>query len=123
MYEDPRKGTENMPETIITCLHFLDAVENDKYGWRWECPNKGHLCQYRHMLPEGYVLLSKKDRDEAKKAAEEAKKNTKTIEETIEEERAMLKSEGLTPVTKESFAAWKERRKERKQKEAEEMLI
>lgn len=38
-YADPRMGTENMPEdTIITCKHFLDAVEDEKYGWRWECP-------------------------------------------------------------------------------------
>ena len=35
-YADPRTGTENMPEdTIITCKHFLDAVEYQKYGWRW----------------------------------------------------------------------------------------
>ena len=33
-----------------------------------------------------------------------------TIEEKIEEERAALPSEGLTPVTKENFFAWKERR-------------
>jgi len=32
------------------------------------------------------------------------------IEEIIEEERANLKSDGLTPVTAESFALWKERR-------------
>jgi hypothetical protein len=29
MYADPRSGTENMPETIITCLHFIEAVENE----------------------------------------------------------------------------------------------
>ena len=64
LYKDPRMGTENMPEdTIITCQFFLDAVENDKYGWRWECPNHGNKCQYRHMLPEGYVVLSKKERE------------------------------------------------------------
>jgi len=34
-----------MPEeTIITCKHFLDAVEDEKYGWRWECPNGGVKC-------------------------------------------------------------------------------
>jgi len=38
-------------DTIITCKHFLDAVEDEKYGWRWECPNAGVKCQYRHMLP------------------------------------------------------------------------
>ena len=32
------------------------------------------------------------------------------MEEEIEEERAALKSDGLTPVTKESFFAWKKRR-------------
>ena len=63
LYKDPRMGTVDMPEdTIITCRNFLDAVEDDKYGWRWECPN-GSKCQYRHMLPEGYVVLSKKERE------------------------------------------------------------
>lgn len=61
LYRDPRANTENMPEdTIITCKYFLDAVEDDKYGWRWECENNGNKCQYRHQLPDGYVVLSKK---------------------------------------------------------------
>ena len=34
------------------------------------------------------------------------------MEEIIEEERAALPADGLTPVTKESFMAWKARRKE-----------
>lgn len=123
MYADPRAGTEDMPDTIITCLHFLDAVQDDKYGWRWECPNKGTKCQYRHMLPEGYVLTSKKEREAARKQAEEDKKNARTIEEDIEEERAKLKSDDCTPVTKESFFAWKERRAAQKQKAAEEALL
>ena len=116
LYKDPREGTANMPQdTIITCNHFLDAVEEEIYGWRWTCPNKGVNCQYRHQLPEGYVVLSKKERDAAKKDAEKQKGDTRTIEEIIEEERAALKSDGLTPVTAESFKAWKERRKEKKQ--------
>ena len=61
LYRDPRANTENMPEdTIITCKYFLDAVEDDKYGWRWECPINGNKCQYRHQLPDGYVVLSRK---------------------------------------------------------------
>ena len=68
-------------------------------------------------------MTSKKDREAAKKEEEEAKKNAKTIEEEIEEERAALSSEGLTPVTKETFFAWKERRKVEKQKAAEDALI
>ena len=114
-----------MPEdTIITCKHFLDAVEDELYGWRWECPNAGVKCQYRHMLPEGYVVISKKEREanrkDAVKNAEDAA--AKTLEEQIEEERAALPSEGLTPVTKESFFAWKDRRKARKQKELEDRM-
>lgn len=105
-----------MPQdTIITCRHFLDAVEDDKYGWRWECPNGGKKCQYRHMLPQGYIITSKKEREKMKKEAEEASKCTKTLEEQIEEERAALPSTGLTPVTKESFFEWKRRRAEKKQ--------
>ena len=50
-----------------------------------------------------------------KKQAEEEAKNSKTIEEQIEEERAALKADGLTPVTKDTFAAWKERRAKEKQ--------
>ena len=37
------------------CKHFLDAVENSKYGWFWNCPN-GAKCIYRHALPPGFVL-------------------------------------------------------------------
>jgi len=59
--------------------------------------------------------LTKKEREANKKAKDEADKNSKTIEEQIEEERAALKSDGLTPVTKESFFAWKERRAAKKQ--------
>lgn len=72
LYRDPREGTENMPQdTIITCKFFLDAVEDEKYGWRWECPN-GVTCIYRHMLPEGFVVTSKKDRDQQKIAQDKA---------------------------------------------------
>ena len=115
MYLDPRRGTENEPvDTIITCKHFLDAVEDEKYGWRWECPNTVK-CIYRHQLPEGYVIISKKERA-AIKASDlaSAYEEKKTIEEVIEEERALLKADGLTPVTKDSFFAWKKRRAEEK---------
>ena len=112
-----------MPQdTIITCKNFLDAVEDDKYGWRWECPNNGSKCQYRHMLPEGYVVTSKKDREKDRQAREAAEADEETLEEKIEKERAALPSEGLTPVTKESFFAWKARRAEEKQKALEDKM-
>ena len=112
-----------MPEdTIITCKFFLDAVEDDLYGWRWECAN-GSKCVYRHQLPEGYVVVSKKEREKMTKEQEELDKLKKaTLEEDIEADRAALPSEGLTPVTKETFAAWKQRRKDRRQKELEDKL-
>lgn len=57
-----------------------------------------------------------------KKDADEEAQNTETLEEKIEAERMALSSEGLTPVTKESFFAWKARRAERKQKELEDKM-
>ena len=121
MYKDPRQGTEDMPhDTIITCKHFLDAVENELYGWRWVCPMNGVKCNYRHMLPEGFVVVSKKDASAQKIAADKAAACTKTLEEKIEEDRAALKFEDAkTPVTAESFAAWKVRRAKKKQDELE----
>ena len=63
-----------------------------------------------------------------KKEAEEAAKNAKaSLEEEIEAERAALPSDGydgkgLTPVTKESFFAWKARRAAKKQADLEEEM-
>jgi hypothetical protein len=67
------------------------------------------------MLPVGYVVISKKERDKERKARELAGKDERTLEERIEEQRAALPNEGLTPVTKEAFFAWKERRAVEKQ--------
>ena len=75
MYRDPRENTPDMPETIITCHNFLDAVENEVYGWRWECTNGNIKCPYRHMLPEGYILTSKKEREASRKEDEEKMRN------------------------------------------------
>ena len=111
-YRDPRDGTENMPpETLITCRHFLEAVEKELYGWRWECPAGGNKCSYMHRVPPGYKILSKGEREQAKKDMLDRKNDDRTLEEIIEEERAALPNEGLTPVTKESFFAWKDKRK------------
>jgi hypothetical protein len=45
-------------QTDIVCKFFLDAIENQKYGWFWVCEN-GDNCKYRHMLPPGFVLKKK----------------------------------------------------------------
>ena len=62
------------------------------------------------MLPPGFILTRDKKKGEDDEEGEE-----QTIEEKIEEERALLRSEDLTPVTPETFAAWKVKRAERRQ--------
>lgn len=43
--------------TDKVCKYFIEAVENGKYGWFWQCPNGGDKCMYKHSLPPGYVSL------------------------------------------------------------------
>ncbi|KAJ6512692.1 hypothetical protein C8R45DRAFT_961095 [Mycena sanguinolenta] len=98
--------------TDIVCKHFIQAIETQKFGWFWECPN-GDQCQYRHALPPGFVLKAQR------KAAEEAaKSNVISLEEFLEVERHKLGT-NLTPVTPESFAIWKKTRMDKKEAEQE----
>ena len=62
------------------CKHFLEAVENSKYGWFWNCPN-GPKCIYRHALPPGFVL--KKDQKK------EEKEEQISLEDLIEREASL----------------------------------
>lgn len=95
-------GSENANRpTAIICKHFLDAVEKNKYGWFWECPNGGSACKYRHALPPGYVLKREKKKADSGP--------TLTLEELIETERNKLGSD-LTMVTLETFTEWKAKR-------------
>lgn len=64
---------------LQVCKHFLDAIENNKYGWFWVCPGGADSCMYRHALPPGFVL--KKD-----KKKEEEKDEKISLEELIENE-------------------------------------
>ncbi|KAJ5832450.1 hypothetical protein N7474_000761 [Penicillium riverlandense] len=123
---NPRTTTEKV------CKFFIEAVENQKYGWFWVCPNGGDKCMYKHSLPPGYVFTShEKGRDVAnifprrfvlktkeQKAAEKALMdksplNTLTLEDWLESERHKLTGT-LTPVTPETFAAWKKGRMDKK---------
>jgi len=100
--------------TDIVCKHFIEAIESNKFGWFWECPN-GDKCQYRHALPPGFVLKSQK-----KAEAEAARANVISLEEFLEVERHKLGA-NLTPVTPESFAKWKKTRMDKKEAEDEAM--
>jgi hypothetical protein len=109
-----KHGTQKIPnQTDIICKYFLEAIENGKYGWFWECPNggswdlkfvqsdyfAGDKCIYRHALPPGYVLKSQKNADDEEEKI--------TLEQYIETARHQLPpSSELKPVTADSFAEW-----------------
>lgn len=100
--ESKKKGGQGeRVKTDIICKHFIDAVEKRTYGWFWECPNGGDKCQYRHALPEDYVL--KRD-----KVQEMIVEDT-SLEDGIEEKRKALTTR--TPVTFERLQAWLEAKK------------
>jgi hypothetical protein len=42
--------------TDKVCKFFIQAIEDQKYGWFWTCPNGGDKCMYKHSLPPGFVL-------------------------------------------------------------------
>uniref|UniRef100_A0A0B6ZPL2 C3H1-type domain-containing protein n=1 Tax=Arion vulgaris TaxID=1028688 RepID=A0A0B6ZPL2_9EUPU len=92
------------PKTAIICKFFLDAVESNKYGWFWECPN-GPKCIYRHCLPPGFALKKDQKKDD--------KEDQLSLEELVETERAAL-GLNVTKVTLETFIKWKERKKQEK---------
>ncbi|KAI9314027.1 hypothetical protein BX666DRAFT_1862893 [Dichotomocladium elegans] len=104
-----RSKAGKQPPTDIVCKYFLEAIETSKYGWFWECPNGGVNCKYRHALPPGFVLKSKQQKEK------DAKKEI-SLEEFLDSERHKL-GPNLTPVTLESFNAWKKSRLEKKDAE------
>lgn len=115
IYSDPRAKVGKAPtDTIITCKDFINAVENDKYGFNWVCPNKGDDCPYRHMLPAGYVLQK-----DLGGVPEDKDDDEMTLEEKIEEQRAALKYDECTRVTLETFNKWKADKAAAKQAELE----
>uniref|UniRef100_A0A3Q3VZ92 Zinc finger CCCH domain-containing protein 15 n=1 Tax=Mola mola TaxID=94237 RepID=A0A3Q3VZ92_MOLML len=100
-------------KTQIVCKYFLDAIENNKYGWFWVCPGGGDNCMYRHALPPGFVLKKDKKKEE--------KEEEISLEELIENERAALGPD-VTRITLESFLAWKKRKRQEKVDKAREEM-
>lgn len=86
-------------------MHYFAAIENNKYGWFWDCPNGGDKCHYRHALPPGFELKKDKKKD---------KKEDITIEELVEIERSKL-GYNLPKITLESFVEWKKKKIAEKQ--------
>ena len=55
-----KHGAEKSTQTDIICKYFLDAVENNKYGWFWECPDKEIVSvssyrQFMNLLTVGFL--------------------------------------------------------------------
>lgn len=100
-------------KTQIVCKYFLEAIENNKYGWFWVCPKAGDTCMYRHALPPGFVLKKDKKKEE--------KEEEISLEELIEKERAALGA-NVTRITLETFLAWKKRKRQEKVDKAREEM-
>jgi len=112
--DESGKGKNTQDRYDIVCKYFIDAIENSKYGWFWECPNGGTQCKYRHALPPGFVLKSQRKKDEEAEKAREI-----SLDEFLEVERHKLSKDKVTPVTKETFEVWKKTRLDKKTAEAE----
>lgn len=104
--------------TDKVCKYFIEAVENQKYGWFWTCPNGGDKCMYKHSLPPGFVLKTKEQRAAEKALMDKSPMATLTLEDFLESERHKLTGT-LTPVTPDSFAKWKKERMDKKAAEEE----
>ena len=116
MLNKKKKKRGKVPSNIV-CKFFLDAVKKKQYGWKWECPN-GDECHYRHSLPEGYILVTAKEKQEDMTAEEYM-----NLEAQIDEERARISVNG-TRVDEKSFLEWKRKRDEfRKIEEAERVEL
>ena len=114
------KSKHGNPQTTTdkVCKYFIDAVENGKYGWFWQCPNGGDKCMYKHSLPPGFVLKTKEQRAAEKAMMDKSPLKTLTLEDFLEAARQKLTG-ALTPVTPETFAKWKKERMDKKQAEDE----
>ncbi|KAL6706505.1 Translation machinery-associated protein 46 [Coniothyrium glycines] len=104
--------------TDKVCKYFIQAIEDQKYGWFWICPNGGDKCMYKHSLPPGFVIKTKEQRAAEKALMANSPLATLTLEDFLESERHKLTGT-LTPVTVETFAKWKKERLDKKAAEDE----
>jgi len=98
-------------KTAIVCKHFVKALNKEKYGWFWSCPS-GEACIYKHVLPPGFKL------NKDKKNADDNEVKI-SIEELVETERKAL-GFNTTPVTLQTFTAWKMKKRSEKEKAAKQ---
>ncbi|OAL50763.1 hypothetical protein IQ07DRAFT_509419 [Pyrenochaeta sp. DS3sAY3a] len=104
--------------TDKVCKFFIQAIEDQKYGWFWICPNGGDTCKYKHSLPPGFVIKTKEQRAAERALMANSPMATLTLEDFLESERHKLTGT-LTPVTEETFTKWKKERIDKKQAEEE----
>uniref|UniRef100_A0A8C5KK63 Zinc finger CCCH domain-containing protein 15 n=1 Tax=Jaculus jaculus TaxID=51337 RepID=A0A8C5KK63_JACJA len=99
------EAEKKKPKTQIVWKHFLEAIENNMYGWFWMCPGGGDNCIYRHALPPGFVLKEEKQKEE--------KEGEISLKDLIEREHSSL-GPNVTKITLESFLAWKKSKRQEK---------
>ncbi|CAK9301738.1 unnamed protein product [Gordionus sp. m RMFG-2023] len=94
-------------KTDIICKHFLKALEDNKYGWFWECPDGGDKCFYKHALPPGFTL---------KRNIPALKENLPLLEELLDKKVTTISTH--TKLNLENFRAWKAKRLKIKREKA-----
>ena len=111
--EKPDLYTDTRPViSEVLCQFFIDAVEGEKHGWFWKCPN-GEECIYRHALPEDYVFK----REEKKVESDDEDKVT--LEESLDLERGKLPI-GQANITFEEFMQWVTEDNQKREEELKE---
>ncbi|TKC44105.1 hypothetical protein EI555_010015, partial [Monodon monoceros] len=78
------------PKAQIVCKHFLEAIENNKYGWFGVCPRGGNICMYHHALSPEFVFKKDKKKEE--------KEDEISLEDLIEREHSAV-GPNVTKVT------------------------
>ena len=93
-HEPPKKVEKAMEEneqaSKLVCKFLIDALNNREFSPNWTCPVPN--CKDIHKLTEmdGELEMN--------------------LEEFLEFQRQALKTEGLTPVTEETFKVWKQKK-------------
>ncbi|TSR51435.1 Zinc finger CCCH domain-containing protein 15 [Bagarius yarrelli] len=103
------------------CKYFLEAIENNKYGWFWVCPAGGDGCMYRHALPVGFVLKRRRRRTSVRQTLPESESDTFEKRRRRKEELKLHQTSeraalgvNVTRITLETFLSWKKRKRQEK---------
>jgi len=103
---------EHKVDTVVDIRGAVAMVRGEKVILELTKENKGTISSCSQQLTD-HIMEIKQENDEIRA------QGGIPIEQLIEEQRAALDSDKLTPVTKERFFAWKEKKKKAKEAEWE----